>query len=108
WIVGLLDDQLIPFEIAGVPSGNESSGHRKLGAARFPVTYENYEQKLHENFVILSFKERRRRIRAVPTKYKCDNDLLDTLVNLTEWPTPIAGTFDTEFLDLPKEVLITV
>jgi glycyl-tRNA synthetase beta chain len=108
WIVALLDDQVIPFEIAGVPAGNESSGHRKLGAARFPVTYENYEQKLRENFVILSADERRKRIRAVPTKYVCDNGLLDTLVNLTEWPTPITGTFDPEFLDLPKEVLSTV
>jgi len=108
WIVALLDNQVIPFEIAGVPSGNQSSGHRKLGAARFPVTYENYEQKLRENFVILSAKEREARIRAVPTKYKCDNDLLHTLVNLTEWPTPITGAFDPEFLDLPKEVLITV
>jgi glycyl-tRNA synthetase beta chain len=108
WIVALLDDQVIPFEIAGVPSGDESSGHRKLGAARFPVTYENYEQKLRENFVILSFAERRKRIRAVPTKYICDNALLDTLVNLTEWPTPITGAFDPEFLDLPKEVLTTV
>jgi glycyl-tRNA synthetase beta chain len=108
WIVALLDDTVIPFQIAGIPAGNQSSGHRKLGAARFPVTYENYEQKLRENFVILSASEREARIRAVPTKYKCDNDLLQTLVNLTEWPTPITGTFDPEFLDLPKEVLTTV
>src|SRR5438067_12170715 len=108
WIVALLGDQIIPFEIAGVPSGNQSSGHRKLGAPCFPVTYDDYEQKLRENFVILSADERRARIRAVPTKYKCDNALLDTLVNLTEWPTPITGSFDTEFLTLPKEVLITV
>ena len=46
-------------------SGNESSGHRKLGAARFPVTFDNYEQKLRDNFVILSAEERRKRIRAV-------------------------------------------
>ena len=108
WIVALLDDQVIPFTIAGVPAGNQTSGHRKLGAARFPVTYENYEAKLRENFVILSRDERRDRIRAVPTKYKCDNDLLNTLVNLTEWPTPITGSFAPAFLDLPKEVLITV
>jgi glycyl-tRNA synthetase beta chain len=108
WIVALLGDRVIPFEIAGVRSGNESSGHRKLGASRFAVTYGDYEQKLRENFVILSADERRARIRAVPTKYKCDNALLDTLVNLTEWPTPITGSFDTEFLTLPKEVLITV
>ncbi|HEY3825417.1 MAG TPA: glycine--tRNA ligase subunit beta, partial [Bryobacteraceae bacterium] len=108
WIVALLDNQVVPFEIAGVAAGNESSGHRKLGAARFPVSYESYEEKLRENFVILSFDERRKRIRAVPTKYICDNELLDTLVNLTEWPTPITGSFDPEFLDLPKEVLIMV
>ncbi|HXJ42823.1 MAG TPA: glycine--tRNA ligase subunit beta, partial [Bryobacteraceae bacterium] len=107
WIVALLGSDVISFEIAGVWSGNESSGHRKLGAARFPVTYENFEQRLRENFVILSEDERRSRIRAVPVKYKCDNALLDTLVNLTEWPTPITGTFDSEFLVLPKEVLIT-
>jgi glycyl-tRNA synthetase beta chain len=108
WIVALLGDDVIPFEIAGVQSGRESSGHRKLGANRFPVTYENFEQKLRENFVILSAEERQQRIRAVPTKYRCDKPLLETLVNLTEWPTPITGTFDPEFLDLPKEVLITV
>ncbi len=108
WIVALLGTDVISFEIAGVWSGNESSGHRKLGASRFPVTYENFEDKLRDNFVILSAAEREARIRAVPTKYKCDNALLHTLVNLTEWPTPITGTFDTEFLTLPKEVLITV
>jgi len=108
WIVALLDDQIVPFTIAGVPAGDETSGHRKLGAARFPVTYENYETKLRENFVILSRDERRDRIRAVPTKYKCDKELLNTLVNLTEWPTPITGSFDPAFLELPKEVLITV
>ncbi len=108
WVVALLDNQIIPFEIADVKSGNESSGHRKLGANRFPVNYENFEDQLRANFVILSADERRKRIRAVPTKYKCDNDLLDTLVNLTEWPTPLTGNFDPAFLDLPGEVLTTV
>jgi glycyl-tRNA synthetase beta chain len=108
WIVALLDNEIIPFEIAGVNSGNQSSGHRKLGASRFPVTYDNFEDELRKNYVILSAAERKKRIRAVPTKYICDNPLLDTLVNLTEWPTPITGSFDTEFLELPREVLMTV
>ena len=108
WLVALLDDEVIPFEIAGVQTENQSSGHRKLGAASFPVTYGDYEQKLKENYVILSAEERRSRIRAIPVKYKCDNPLLKTLVNLTEWPTPIVGSFDKAFLDLPKEVLTTV
>ncbi len=108
WIVALLGDEVIPFEIAGIWSGNESSGHRVLGASRFAVTYDTFEQRLSENFVILSRDERRDRIRAVPTRYKCDTELLNTLVNLTEWPTPITGNFDAQFLDLPKEVLTTV
>jgi len=108
WIVALLGDEVIPFEIAGVSAGNQSSGHRVLGASRFPVTYDSYEQRLRENYVILSRDERRSRIRAVPTRYKCDNELLNTLVNLTEWPTPLTGSFDPQFLDLPKEVLTTV
>jgi glycyl-tRNA synthetase beta chain len=108
WIVALFGERVVPFEIAGVQSGNESSGHRKLGARRFPVTFANYEAKLRENFVIVSAEERKARIRTVPVKYKCDNPLLKTLVNLTEWPTPITGTFDSAFLDLPKEVLSTV
>jgi glycyl-tRNA synthetase beta chain len=108
WVVALLDNQVIPFEIADVKSGNQSSGHRKLGAYRFPVTYETFEEDLRKNFVILSANEREARIRAVPTKYNCDPDLLNTLVNLTEWPTPITGNFDPSFLDLPGEVLTTV
>ena len=108
WVVALLGDNVIPFEIADVKSGNESSGHRKLGAYRFPVTFENFESKLRDNFVILSADQRKQRIKAVPTKYKCDTDLLNTLVNLTEWPTPITGSFDPSFLDLPGEVLTTV
>jgi glycyl-tRNA synthetase beta chain len=108
WIVALLDDHILPFKIAGVHAGNHSGGHRKLGAARFPVTFDTYEDQLRENYVILSAEERRARIQAVPTKYKCDNALLNTLVNLTEYPLPITGNFDPEFLDLPKEVLMMV
>jgi len=108
WVVALLGDEVIPFEIAGVKSSNESSGHRKLGAGRFAVNHANYEQRLRENFVLLSADERRDKIRAVPIRYRCDNELLNTLVNLTEWPTPITGSFDRQFLSLPKEVLITV
>ena len=108
WVVALLDGQVIPFEIADVKSGNQSSGHRKLGANRFPVTYGTFEEDLRKNFVILSSVERKRRIEAVPTKYKPDEDLLGVLVNLTEWPTPITGNFDPSFLDLPGEVLTTV
>jgi glycyl-tRNA synthetase beta chain len=107
WIVALLGDEVVPFEIAGVKSGNVTSGHRILGSAQIQVTIENYEQKLRENFVILSAKEREERIRAGIGKAS-DDDLLRTLVYLTEYPSVISGTFDKEYLKLPAEVLVTV
>jgi glycyl-tRNA synthetase beta chain len=107
WMVALLGNEVVPFEIAGVKSGNVTSGHRILGAAQIAVTIENYEQKLRENFVILSAKEREQRIRAWIGKAS-DESLLRTLVNLTEYPTVISGSFDREYLELPAEVLVTV
>ncbi len=108
WLVALLGGDVVPFEIAGVKSSNLSSGHRTLGQKWFSVTYEDYEQKLRDNFVILSADERYARIRQSDVHYKCDRPLLRTLTNITEFPTPITGSFDEEFLTLPKEVLITV
>ncbi len=54
WIVALLGNEIVPFDLAGVHSGDQTSGHRRLGAAHIPVTIGNYEQRLRENFVILS------------------------------------------------------
>jgi glycyl-tRNA synthetase beta chain len=112
WIVALLGGDVVPFELAGVRSGNETSGHRRLGAARVPVTIETYEQALRENFVILSADERRKKIEdgiaSLGVQLKPDPPLLETLVYLTEYPTPILGEFDPQFLELPEEVLITV
>ena len=112
WMVALLGDNVVPFEIAGVPSGRVTSGHRRLGAPRIPVTIEDYEERLRENYVMLSAIERRAKITAgiaaLGGHLKPDPALLETLVNLTEYPTPIVGDFDPEFLKLPEEVLITV
>jgi glycyl-tRNA synthetase beta chain len=112
WIVALLGDEIVPFELAGVASGNVTVGHRRLGATRIIVTVRDYEQRLRENSVILSANERRGKIEngiaALPVKIKPDAALLETLVYLTEFPTPIAGSFDPAFLELPEEVRTTV
>lgn len=112
WIVALLGDEVIPFELAGVSSGNITAGHRRLGSARIPVGAADYERKLRENFVILSASERRQKIedeiRAFQVRLKPDPALLETLVYLTEYPTPILGDFDEQFLALPEEVRETV
>jgi glycyl-tRNA synthetase beta chain len=110
WIVALLDDRVIPFEIAGVPSGSVTRGHRQLGSSSVPVTIENYNQELRKNFVILSSHERRHKIEkeASALGAKIDADLLETLTFITEYPTAIRGAFDPKFLELPAEVLTTV
>jgi glycyl-tRNA synthetase beta chain len=110
WIVALLGDEIVPFELAGVRSGALTSGHRRLGAREIAVTPADYEQRLRDHFVILSAAERREKIsdELVGVRVKPDNALLETLVYLTEYPTPITGSFDAQFLHLPEEVLVTV
>src|SRR6185437_10132158 len=111
WILALLDEEVVPFEIAGVKSGNTTRGHRTLGPkGPIPVTIENYdEQVLPANFVMVHAEERKRRIEAGlgPDVHK-DAGLLRTLVYLTEFPTTIRGSFDPSFLELPQEILTTV
>jgi glycyl-tRNA synthetase beta chain len=110
WIVALLGDRVIPFEIAGVKSGNITRGHRQLGSASIPVTIESYDAELRKNFVILSSHERRHKIEkeASALGAKIDRDLLETLTFITEYPTAIRGEFDPKYLELPAEVLTTV
>ena len=116
WIVALLSEEIVPFELAGVRSGAESRGHRQLGLASFPVTIDNFEESLAANRVVLRAAERRARIASgiqvllegQDLRIKADADLLDTLVYITEHPTPILGSFDPAYLALPREVLSTV
>jgi glycyl-tRNA synthetase beta chain len=124
WLVALLGTDVVPFELAGVRSGTVTYGHRRLtkvgqrralqpaSQAGSSITIETYEQTLRDNFVILSAAERRRKIEdgiaALGVRLKPDPPLLETLVYLTEYPTPILGEFDPQFLELPEEVLITV
>jgi glycyl-tRNA synthetase beta chain len=111
WLLALLGDSVVPFEIGGVPSGNTTRGHRVLGKPSIPVTIQNFDEQLQANGVILSADERLRKIESgIPAdlRVKPDPDLLHTLIYITEFPTPIVGSFERSYLDLPKEVLITV
>jgi glycyl-tRNA synthetase beta chain len=110
WIVALLGEDIVPFELAGVRSSALTAGHRRLGSPEIAITTSDYEQRLRDHHVILSADERRQRIASgmSGTRVKRDDALLETLVYLTEWPTPIAGSFDPQFLELPEEVLVTV
>lgn len=116
WIVAMLGDEVVEFELAGVKAGMNSRGHRRLGAGEIVFDYANYEDRLRKNGVILSAAERRKKIldgirkllRGTGLKLVTDEALLDDLAYLTEFPTPILGSFDEKFLDLPAEVLTTV
>jgi glycyl-tRNA synthetase beta chain len=112
WIVALLGSGVVGFEVAGVAASNVTHGHRRLAKSKRPVkvSIRNYEQKLRENGVLLRAAERRARIESALAglNVKPDEALLDTLVYITEYPTPIVGTFDESYLALPQEVLVTV
>ena len=110
WMVAMLGHEVIPFEIAGVMTGNLTRGHRRLGAVSIPVTFENYEDELRKNFVMVSAEERRTRIRTEASALgaQVDPELLETLTYLTECPAAIRGDFDPAYLELPAEVLTTV
>ena len=118
WLVAMLDAEIVPLEFDGVRAGNHSRGHRILadGSIRIPRAGAPYVEVLKQAKV-LSRHERERQIRnaldaetrTVPgARWREDKPLLDTVVNLTEWPSAILGSFDPEFLDLPEEVLVTV
>ncbi len=112
WLVALYGGKVVPFEIAGVKSDRYSYGHRRLAAERRirVADFESLREGLRRNFVLLDREERRRRIleTAQPARVRPNEALLDALINLTEYPTAIAGRFDSEFLSLPEEVLVTV
>ncbi len=118
WLVAMLDDEVIPLEFDGVRAGNQSRGHRILanGSVAIPRAGTSYVEAL-EKARVLSREQREKQIRktldaatrTIPgARWREDKSLLDTVINLTEWPAAILGSFDPEFLELPEEVLVTV
>lgn len=114
-IVALFDGHVIPFEVDGVASGDVTEGHRFLGSGKpFAVKdFADYRQKLEREFVLLDVADRKLRILEAAQKVCADkglalvddDGLLDEVAGLAEWPTPILGDMDPQFLDLPPEVV---
>jgi len=118
WLVAMLDREVIPLEFDGIVAGNESRGHRILAnhPVQIPSAGNAYVDALRAAKV-LSRDAREQQIRkaldsatraVAGARWREDKNLLDTVVNLTEWPSVILGNFDGEFLELPEEVLVTV
>jgi len=117
WILAIYNNNKIVFEIDGIKSSNITRGHRFLSPADFEIkddkTYINF---LRNNFVILDPEERRRmtlddikRLASSVNAYLVrDDELLEHIIYLIEYPTPVLGTFPSDYLNLPKELLITV
>src|SRR5579884_3994030 len=117
WLIALLDGHVIPVEFGGVRAGAESYGHRTLGRPVRVSKPAAYNEALRSVSIVASREEREKNIRAaldsatrqIPgARWREDKELLDTVVNLTEWPSVILGNFEPEFLVLPEEVLVTV
>ncbi len=118
WLVAMLDGETIPLEFDGIRAGKTSRGHRILsdGAVTIPRAGSAYYESLRAAKV-LGRGEREHQIRkaldaatrTIPgARWREDKALLDTVVNLTEFPSAILGSFDPQFLALPEEVLVTV
>ena len=115
-IVCLLDGKIVPFEIAGLASGNVTRGHRFHGNEPFKVSgAADYAKGLGAHRVMLDAAERSGLIaeeaRALAKKHKLalveDEALLAENAGLTEWPLVLMGHFDEAFLDVPAECLMT-
>ena len=115
WIVAMLDDQVIPFKILNIESGNVSQGHRFLGKPVELKSADDYVEALRAEKVIVDAAERKSMIRgqindlAQKNNWKIviDEDLLEEVNNLVEYPTVFAGSFDEKYLSVPDQVLIT-
>jgi glycyl-tRNA synthetase beta chain len=117
WIVAVLDGKALKFSFGGVTAADTTRGHRFLGKPVIAVkNFVDYEKKLRGNGVIVRQEERREKIeRELATHAKRggyhvheDENLLELVTYLNEYPSVIEGDFDPSFLELPDEILITV
>ncbi len=116
WIVALYGDSLIPFEIDGMKSGMYSRGHRFMAPKKFKVAGgDSYVDAARKHFLIVDFQERMALVSQLCKDAASevggvileDTDLLEEVTGLVEYPTPVLGQVEDDYLDLPREVLIT-
>ncbi|TYS24188.1 glycine--tRNA ligase subunit beta [Bacillus subtilis] len=115
WIVALFGQDVIPFSITNVESGRTTQGHRFLGHEVSIESPSNYEEQLKEQHVIADPNVRKQMIQSQLEAMAAENnwsipvdeDLLDEVNHLVEYPTALYGSFESEFLSIPEEVLVT-
>ena len=116
WVVAIFDGQVIPFEVAGVRSGNKTRGHRFMASQFIEVgDLQDYLRKMSKSSVIIDRREREGKVEESVIKAAKkisgtsieDPELLSIVTNMVEFPYAICGSFDKSFLNLPDPVLIT-
>lgn len=115
WLVAMFGSEIIPFQITHVETSNWTRGHRFLGDRVDIVSPEEYVVTLLGQYVIVNAEERKDAIVSQLKKIEeennwvipIDEELLEEVTNLVEYPTALFGRFEEEFLELPEEVLIT-
>ena len=115
WIAALADDEIIPFQVLDVVSGRTTRGHRFLGKEVMLAHASEYAEKLAEQHVIADQDKRKNMIRAQFQQIESENGwiipndetLLEEVTSLVEYPTAFFGEYDSKYLTLPADVLIT-
>lgn len=114
-LIVLLDDEALDLDFLDITSGRTSRGHRFLGTEVEVASADSYEEDLRHSFVIADSKERKdlivSQIKAIEEEHdvvvEIDDELLDEVLNLVEYPTAFMGAFDEKYLAVPEEVLVT-
>ena len=116
WLVALFGQDVVPVTFANVTSTNVSRGHRFLGESELTIGEpKDYIDILTKNFIMIDQDVRRETIRTQLTELAAtkgatvvwDEDLLDEVTFLVEYPTALCGTFDESYLALPSDCIIT-
>lgn len=116
WLVSILDDKVLSFELEGIIASNITKGHRFLGSQEIVIdAIDSYKSVMEKNYVIVDPAERKDMIRYGAEKLarekggsiQKDEGLLDEVTNLVEYPTPIIGRIRDEYLKLPFDVVTT-
>lgn len=115
WLVSLFGSDVIPVKILDITAGRKTEGHRFLGDSVVLANTADYEDALKDQFVIVDAKKRKEMIvdqmnqlvKENNWQIKMDQNLLEEVTNLVEYPTVFAGSFDKKYLEMPQEVLIT-
>lgn len=118
WLVSLLDNKIVEFSINDLTAGNASFGHRVLSAGKINISgAETYIEDLRKACVLVDPQERKKIIENQVTtlaqtltgrQKQLESDLLDEVVNITEWPKAVSGNFEKEYLDLPGALIETI